>query len=66
MRRVAPASLGLGESAHAHPRPLRSSDANVSGAILSSARLGGAKISNADFSGVILRKVRRWQALTLA
>ena len=28
----------------------------MSGAILSSARLGGATIKNADFSGVILRK----------
>ena len=30
--------------------------ANLAGAILSSARLGGANIKDADFSGVILRK----------
>ena len=57
--RQASADVSLPAALRLHPYPPRSTDANLSGAILSSARLGGATIKNADFSGVILRKASR-------
>ena len=41
-----------------HLADSRCADANLTNAILSSARLAGAITKNADFSGVIIRKVR--------